>query len=528
MNMVCNKYICTLLLLTCGHLAIAQVNLSLEEKNNAAKAVYSVFENYYRNSGLSELGGKGYSAEKEQKLQAAFQRDAAIWDDLTPDGNPADLVDTKLMRPQGSKSFIKLINDYHTNFPAGVDIRIVNVAIDLSKVESKVATINVVRDVSGLLKGEYLMTNRASALQLVIRLSSDYKTAMIVEVKELNAGALECSSCKVKVKTKQSSEPDKESPKDGGATKGPGIGLDMGFRAGFHMNSASVSPFSAASYKFETPVTSNSDSTISVSPSIGFSSHIDIGLDVLFGKKRNVAVGVGFHYGYHEFSYDVDQLDLKYGVASPTPQLGEHFVRFYSAKGISEKIRTDSYGLSLALRYYAMGKSEKSGFYAEGGFNYMGANSRSSYSVANEGYGAVYQFRDGAYGFHDDGSVEPNDWNLTIETLQAGDSERDLTEFAPLNVFSKEGRSAETEKISFSQAMGFFIGAGGVFKLSQTLGLTVGIRFNYLSLQGNQYENALTEKTGNEKAFPSTLYVTDGIQISDFGLSIGMNIRLKK
>lgn len=566
--------------LLCSMGTMAQEPMSLEQKTTSVNAIYSTFEKYMRLKEMSEVGVEGISIDEAVKLKPLFTDDAVIYDDITPVKFPGVYLDDWMMLATREKTFDELMMDYVNHFPSGIRIATLRASIDLTQLANRTASITVVRNISGKYDGDYFLSNKRSTLQMVFTLSEDYSTARIRKVKNVGASIIEFTGelpeaiamaepkkPKKEKPAKQSKEkpekpikekkpkpvkekpakPPKEKPVKEVKEKPPKpvkekpvkppkekrekptIGLDLVLNIGQSLNSGKVKEPDLSVLAYESLI-ADSLFGFNASKGLGYSTSIDVGLDMVMGKKRRMVLGVRFHYGYHQFAYQAEKMHLRYAATNVGNEPTGTFLRLYTANDITEKLRLTNYGLTLMLRYQVV-HEKKVGFYINGGGNFALSNSNvSKYAVGSTLHEAVYQFRDGQYDFDPTGSIEPADWLITEQALVQSGSELTTAAYfeqmSPFGVAFTNDLSGKSEKVSFGLVYGVSFGAGMVIPMSPSMDLRLGLQVNYTSLGSNGFNEKLTEGEEIGTRYNSTFYVVDGATIIDYGLNIGISYKL--
>ncbi len=153
--------------------------LSLEQKRTAMTTVYSVFNQYVITSKLQKQGVNGISEQQERLFLGLFEPNAMVWDDLTPFDFP------NKTEKNSKKSVESLITDYKKYFPGGILIKVSNSNINFDDLSNNVVRIVMERNISGKYPGKYFITNEGAILEILIKLSDDFTTAKITEIKKI-------------------------------------------------------------------------------------------------------------------------------------------------------------------------------------------------------------------------------------------------------------------------------------------------------------------------------------------------------
>lgn len=153
--------------------------LTLDQKKTAMATVFSIFNQYVTTSKLHKQGESGISEQQEHLFLGLFEPNAVVWDDLTPFDFP------NKTEKNSKKSVENLIDDYNKYFPGGIIIRVLKSNINFEDLSNNVVRIVVQRNISGKYPGKYFITNEGAVLELVIKLSEDFTSAKIAEIKKI-------------------------------------------------------------------------------------------------------------------------------------------------------------------------------------------------------------------------------------------------------------------------------------------------------------------------------------------------------
>lgn len=176
------KFFLAVILVFGGHsivFAQPQTVLTTEEIRTAMTTVYSVFNRYVSTSKLQQQGVSGISEQQELAFLELFQPNAMVWDDLTP----FDFPDKT--EKNSKKTVENLTADYKKYFPGGLIVRILKSNINFENLPERNVRIVIERNISGKYPGKYFITNEGAILEIVIKLSDDFSSAKIAEIKKI-------------------------------------------------------------------------------------------------------------------------------------------------------------------------------------------------------------------------------------------------------------------------------------------------------------------------------------------------------
>ncbi len=558
--------ICPILLLVAT--AGAQTELSLNQRKAAAETIDNVFSDYISASDFKELGYTGFSQNKINKFTALFDSGVVIHDDLSP-VSINDLTTS-------DKNVAQYISDLKQNFPAGIKSMITKANINLKELNRKKVEVVFERSVSGSYKSGQFFQDKQSVMVITFRLSDDYKSAKITGITKSSSN-LKCPECPVqalaevnKQKPEKPSKPDKvEKPSKPEKTEKPDKtllsqktnkekpqndiivqevkpkkekqpkGEGGNFGVALALNLSGPGNFSATSApdvsKFNYPILGNpginslvKDSSFysgfSNKPGLSFSAGLD--LDLMFGKKKNIGVGIGAMYNYSSSTMHFDTMQLFYNAENSG---NKNFLRILAPGSINENISTSSFALNVLFKYQGDVNS-KIGYYMHAGPVMVFSTSATSNYSTDITYSSVYQYRNRSYDEYDaTGSIQSSDVQVTVHQYET--TGRELT---PYEFYARHARagfdvaydSLVTGSKSFNYKMGFgaLIRGGITFHCAKQLDLNLGASVMWTQVTGNDQLNAvLSAKQADELGkYNSVLHTVDNLSNINVGLHLGL------
>ncbi len=258
---------------------------------------------------------------------------------------------------------------------------------------------------------------------------------------------------------------------------------------------------------------------------IAFSGGLD--LNMMFGKTKKVGIGAGLFFSHSQAKLNYDTIHQEYRGHNQGDL--PDFLRLYTAYNISENILMNNIGVNLLFKYN--GGSEKTGLFIDCGPVYIFSSIASSNYESTSDYEAVYQHKTNGYYFDPTVEIDENDWVITRQAFLSSNhgNQTEAEYFNSLenfNVAIDKKDFSKSEKFKFKQAYGGLLKVGISTPVSEKIQFLAGMSFVYLTIQNNSnYNKELTEKLGS---YNSTLYAINGITNINFGINLGLVIKLYK
>lgn len=495
----------------------AQVTMTLQQKKIASNTMYTILRQYLKTSKLQKPGTPGISEEKKEAFLAIFEDNAKVWDDITPDDFPNSTLNNS------EKSVDDLISDYEKYFPEGVTIKNLNSTINFKNLPGKTAQIAIQRNISGKYIGQYYITNQRVVLELELKFSDDYTTAKISGIKKIISNPIPCPNCPKPAIEVAAIKPVKVKPK-GEPLEKPGVTLS--FNLSGSANAATIENPDLSKMNYDNLIKNkNSITGFSSKGGIAISGGMD--MNVMFGKTKKIGIGTGLFFNHSQAKLNYDTIHQEYRGQNQGDL--PDFFRIYTAYNVSENISMNNIGINLLFKYN--GSTDKIGFYIDCGPVYILSSTVSSKYNTTSDYEAIYQHDGNGYFFDPAVDIDRNDWIITRKAFKASnaDNQTEAEYFKSLegfNVAIDKKDNAQSEKFKFKQAFGGLLRAGASIPISEKLNLLAGISFVYLKISDNSnYNKPLTEKMGT---YNSTLYSLNGITNFNYGINIGLVVKLFK